>query len=279
MNYPLLQNYLAQLQHDFRHSQLSADSQGRVVGRFYHASLSSVYQPIRHASDLSIHAYEASTRGHSGAQGLLVERLLEQSASDEESIELDRLSRLIHTLNFFRQNPSQTTRLILNVHNRLLAAVESGHGRAFLRILQVLGVPQQQVVLQLPAISASQTWVLQHVADNYQRNGFQVALQAHNLAQAHEFLSKLRPAWLVLPAHALTTPDLAGLSALLAHSQQQQSQVLINAINDQASWDKLRVLAEQSQALHLQGNLWDKISSDLVPEHSLQADGQLQAVA
>ncbi len=266
MAYPQLQNYLQQLQHDFSHSQLSADSQGRVTGRFYHASLSSVYQPIRRARDLQIIGYEASIRGHSAEQGLLVDRLLEQAATDDESIELDRLSRLIHTLNFFRQAPTAEQRLVLNVHKRLLAAVASGHGRAFLRILQVLGVPQSQVLLQLPAITATQTWVLSHVAENYQRNGFTISLQAQNLTQAHELLEKIRPALLLVPAATIAPHHLPELEQLCAAAEAQQCQLQLVAINQSAHWERLATVVSGYAGALVQGSLWDQVRAELLPD-------------
>lgn len=271
MNYPLLQNYLQQLQHDFGHSQLNADTDGRVVGRFYQASLSSVFDAVRQFDDKRIVAYEAHTRGHSGAQGVLVERLLEHAATDDESIELDRLSRLIHTLNFFRQEPDADTVLILNVHKRLLAAVESGHGRAFLRILQILGVPQQQVVLQLPPIVASQTWVLNHVAESYQRHGFRVSLQSSSLSQARALLRQLQPAVLHLPAYALAQAEPGEVEELLAQSQQLALQIVVDVGHDSSSWRKLEARLSASANVLVKGQIWDSQSSELLDFRNTRA--------
>ena len=105
-------------------------------------------------------------------EGLSLWRLLDHAASDDESVELDRLCRMLHAINFFRQNEAEQADLYLNVHDRLLSAVSSNHGHAFQRILDALGLPIERIVLQLPTVTTNQSWLLNYVADNYRRNGF-----------------------------------------------------------------------------------------------------------
>ncbi len=64
---------------------------------------------------------------------------------------------------------------------------------AFRRILDVLELSHAHVVLQLPLITASQRWVLTHVAENYRRNGFRIGLHAASLEQASDLLDRIRP--------------------------------------------------------------------------------------
>ncbi|MEB0139011.1 MULTISPECIES: hypothetical protein [unclassified Undibacterium] len=54
-------------------------------------------------------------------------KLLEYVADDAESVELDRLCRVLHTVNFYSQAGSAGHDLYLSVHNRLLAAVQGFH--------------------------------------------------------------------------------------------------------------------------------------------------------
>src|SRR5450830_1604310 len=185
MQHVTLQHYLSRLQDSLASSNLWLDEQGRARGRYFNASLTSSFQSIRSGSDLRIVSFEGYARSYDpNDQGLNIWRLLDYVANDEESVELDRLCRLLHTINFYRQQTTSELDLFLSVHSRLLAAVEGNHGAAFRRILDVLELPHQQIVLQLPQITPSQRWVLTHVAENYRRNGFRIGVNAANNSAA-----------------------------------------------------------------------------------------------
>jgi len=112
--------------------------------------MSSAFQPIRQLDSQAVQAYEGLARSVSAQDlGLSLWKLLDHAASDDESIELDRLCRMLHAINFFRQAGDSAADLYLNVHDRLLSAVSSNHGHAFRRILDALELPLERVVLQL----------------------------------------------------------------------------------------------------------------------------------
>ena len=69
------------------------------------------------------------------------------AADDASLVSLDRLSRLVHAINYFAADGDR--KLVLNVHNRLLAAVADDHGAAFRRALQSLGLPLDRFVIQM----------------------------------------------------------------------------------------------------------------------------------
>jgi hypothetical protein len=108
-------------------------------------------------------------------QGLSLWKLLDHAASDDESSSWTGCAACC-TINFFRQAADGGPDLYLNVHDRLLSAVSSNHGHAFRRILDALELPLARVVLQLPAATPQQGWLLNYVADNYRRNGFRLAI-------------------------------------------------------------------------------------------------------
>ncbi len=174
--------------------------------------------------------------------GLSLWRLLDHAASDDESIELDRLCRMLHAINFFRQSVAGAPDLYLNVHDRLLSAVSSNHGHAFRRILAALELPLERVVLQLPAAVPQQRWLLNYVADNYRRNGFRLALNAGSAHEALHLLERVRPDVIKLDARELRhEPELV---TLLERSAAAGVQVVFKRLEAAPTLALLRRLGE-----------------------------------
>lgn len=245
---------------------LFVGNDGRIAARFFNARLSSVFQAIRSEQNLELLAYEAMVRSFSiNDTGLSILKLLEHATTDDESIELDRLCRLLHVLNFFRQNSGPNIDLYLSVHSRLLTAVAGNHGAAFQRVLTSLDIPQQRIVLQLPAITPSQGWAVAHVAKNYRRNGFRFAVHARTVEQACELLDSVNPDVLKLNAeNALTENELGRFDKLLSTAARQQCRVILRKV-DQINWLRQRpTSSQQPTAFGIQGNAVD-IARSVLP--------------
>jgi len=258
MTYPVLQQYLDRLSHSTgAGSSIWLDAEGRAQGRFFNCTMSSAFQPMRRVEDGEVVAYEGLARSVSAAdEGLSLWRLLDHAASDDESVELDRLCRMLHAINFFRQPEQAGADLYLNVHDRLLSAVGSNHGHAFRRILDALELPLARVVLQLPPTSAQQGWLLSYVADNYRRNGFRFAVHAASPAEARHLLERVRPAAIKLDARQLS--DEAGLAALLAQARGTEARIVFKRLESAQALDTLRRLGAQADTQPLaQGYLLD----------------------
>jgi len=197
-----------------------------------------------------------------GDQGLSLWKLLDHAASDDESIELDRLCRMLHSINFFRQvqateGPAgDAPDLYLNVHDRLLSAVSSNHGHAFQRILNALGLPIGRIVLQLPAVTPNQGWLLNYVADNYRRNGFRLAVNCTSVHEAVSMLDRLRPDVIKLDARDLG--DGAAAAELLAICAVAGIRVIFKRLDTPRALATLRSIAATGQAVFAQGYLLDQ---------------------
>jgi EAL domain-containing protein (putative c-di-GMP-specific phosphodiesterase class I) len=142
------------------------------------------------------------------------------------------------------------------VHDRLLSAVSSNHGYAFKRILTALGLPREQIVLQLPPVSPARRWLLNYVADNYRRNGFRLALNVGSIAEAADVLGQVRPAAIKIDARALQYEN--GLEDLLLLAHAGAARLIVKRV---ASGDSLAML-EQASAntgvpVYVQGGLID----------------------
>jgi EAL domain-containing protein (putative c-di-GMP-specific phosphodiesterase class I) len=237
---------------------------GQAVGRFFNCSLTSTFQPIRNASSFSLEGHEGLVRSVAAADaGLSLWSLLEGAASDDESVELDRLCRMLHAINFFRQPAAGEGDLYLNVHNRLLSAVSSNHGHAFKRIFGALGLPVGQVVLQLPAVTPAQGWLLNYVADNYSRNGFRLALNAGTYAQALCLLDQVRPHAIKLDA---ALPAQGDIVALLRRAHAAGARLIVKRVEGQATLALLeRAADEAGVAPYVQGKLIAPARAELGP--------------
>lgn len=258
MFYPALQNYFSKLHS--ANSTLWMDEQDQAHARYFNATLSSAFQTIRSGADHEVVAYEGYLRSYSiSDQGLNIWKLLDNAASDDESVELDRLCRLLHTINFFRQAKHEHSLgkldLYLSVHSRLLAAVAGNHGMAFRRILDALELPHQQIVLQLPLITTSQRWVLTHVAENYRRNGFRIGANAGSLEQASDLLDRIRPDSIKIDIAYANDGYIQ--SSLLRRAERQNCELIFKRIDTE---DKLRSLHNAHQTASpyfVQGWLFD----------------------
>ena len=283
MSFPILQKYLTRLSDATGAAGVTSsiwlDHEGRAQGRFFNCTMSSAFQPIRGVATGEVAAYEGLARSVSAQdKGLSLWKLLDHAASDNESIELDRLCRMLHSINFFRQAdtaPNAEADLYLNVHDRLLSAVSSNHGHAFRRILDALELPLSRVVLQLPVATPQQGWLLNYVSDNYRRNGFRFAVNVDSAADAVGILDRLRPDVFKFDTRVLH--DTEGVLALLQRTREAGVSVVFKRIETDQALQALRELgAAAGVPLLGQGYLLDEPRATLA---GVQPQVQPQAVA
>lgn len=195
MKFQALQAYLERLKlRNDEDEKLWVDEYGRVQGRFRDYSLTSVFQAIIGLADRKLFGFEAFLHSDSTTDsGLSLWQLLMNGATDDESVALDRLARTIHVINFFRQQAQEGHSALIDVHDRLLTAIGSHHGMAFRRIISSLGLPQEKIILQLPAVNNSQSWALAQVVDNYKLSGFSVVTRATSIDEAIFQINLMRP--------------------------------------------------------------------------------------
>jgi EAL domain-containing protein (putative c-di-GMP-specific phosphodiesterase class I) len=240
---------------------------GSAHGRFFACTLTSEFQAIvalgGHAGTAPV-GYEGLARGVAPSdRGVSVWRMLDGASSDTESIELDRLCRVIHAINYFRQPPALAgADLYLNVHDRLLAAVSSNHGDAFLRVLNLLELPHARVVLQLPAIGQDSRWLANYVADNYRRNGFRLAFTAVRVREAIDLVTQFQPHAIGLDARAIKDPD--ALAQLLDLAGAAGVHVVVKRVATAAMLALLEQVCRQTGVtVHAQGEAIAPARADL----------------
>ncbi len=270
MSFPILQKYLARLSDATgAASSILLDHEGKAQGRFFNCTMTSAFQPIRRL-DGEVRGYEGLARSVSAQdQGLSLWKLLDHAASDDESIELDRLCRMLHAINFFRQ-AADGPDLFLNVHDRLLSAVSSNHGHAFRRILDALELPLGRVVLQLPAATPQQGWLLNYVSDNYRRNGFRFAVNLNSPRDGLAVLDRLRPD--VFKLDARDVQDREGLALLLQRCAATGVELVFKRVETPQHLAAVREISAAAGVLLLvQGYLLDEPRAALLQEPARQA--------
>lgn len=178
-------------------------SDGTVVGRFYRSDLSSVFQPVVAADSNLLFGHEAFVRAHGGGgQDLTPWNLFSLVANDESLVALDRLCRTIHAGNFLRDGATPG-KLFLNVHGRLLAAVNDDHGHTFRAVIDRLGIEPSRIVIETPAAANLDRPLLALVLANYRINGFRVAVNALGIPDVESVLRAVRPDFIKLGIHQL----------------------------------------------------------------------------
>ena len=258
MSFSALEQYLSRLYGNAHAgTRVWVDAEGRALGRYFNSTLTSAFQPVRELDTGHVVGYEGFARSYSrGDQGLCLWRLLDHAANDDESVELDRLCRMLHAINFFRQPEAEGKDLYLSVHARLLAAVDGNHGTAFSRILGMLELPQERIVLQLPLIVEHQSWLVNYVADNYRRNGFRIAVNAASPAEALALVQKVNPQVVKVDArHIMREAPALGL---LKACGERGTRLIFKRVESRAAYDALMQLSALSgMPVHAQGFLWD----------------------
>lgn len=149
----------------------------RVVAQFYGFRLSSRFRPLLRAADLGIESHEACTHVTSGDGQLLGTReLFDAAALANAVVYVDRLSRLVHMLNYLVHSDRYRT-LFLRVEPRHVLGVSGDHGRYFEDVLHRCGLAPAQVVITLDSvIRGGQSPALLEGLQNYRRNGYRIAV-------------------------------------------------------------------------------------------------------
>jgi EAL domain-containing protein (putative c-di-GMP-specific phosphodiesterase class I) len=265
MRFPVLDDYLRRLPATAgTHQRIWLDAQCRAQGSYFDCVLTSVFQPVRQLDTGKVVGYEAFVRSSSEKDDALsIWKLLEGAASDDESIALDRLCRMLHAINFFRQSPDEKADLFLSVHERLLAAVSSSHGVVFRRVLASLGLPAERIVLQMPPARHGQQFLLNYVADNYRRSGFRVALHALDTIDASRLVEQIAPDVIKLDARNLSDAD--ALRTLAVQCGKRGTALLLKQV------ESMSVCRTTDGLGHVlaQGYTWDQPAAMVPP-----ADGE-----
>lgn len=176
----------------FPASRFSEPCDGTVAAQFFHSRLTSAFQPVVRASDGRIAGHHALLRVFSERGAAVAPwSLFAQDSSDRMLVQLDRLTRTLHALNYFR-GAHRTSTLFLSVEARLFGIVAEDHGAYFRMILEMLDMSPERVAVVLPASLLDDPVTLVRAAISYRIHGYRVVAQARPMVGAdleHVFLA------------------------------------------------------------------------------------------
>ncbi|HEY4999502.1 MAG TPA: EAL domain-containing protein [Usitatibacter sp.] len=176
---PSLAPLLERLERDhFPSWRFTQPQPGKVAAQFFASRLTSAFQPIVRASDGGVAGHQALLRTFdAGDQGVAPWRILAHAAKDAMLVQLDRLTRTLHALNYFAHGDKGNRLLYLNVDKRLLLLATDHHGTYFEVILAQLGVPTNRVAVVLPATALDDPVTFVRAAIAYRIRGYRVVAQ------------------------------------------------------------------------------------------------------
>jgi EAL domain-containing protein (putative c-di-GMP-specific phosphodiesterase class I) len=190
-------------------------SHGRIGAEYRGLILYSAFQPVFAEGGRSVVGFEGLLRSEDAAGGKISpEQVFALPASQGELAYLDRLARVIHTVNYLQQSGLAYGKLFLNVHPHHLTGLSDQHGRFFLHVLQRCGFSPEQMVLEILESRVDDTQKLQSAMDNYRSLGFGIAID--DFGKNHSNFDRL---WQVKPDIVKLDRSLIELAA---HSQKMR---------------------------------------------------------
>jgi EAL domain-containing protein (putative c-di-GMP-specific phosphodiesterase class I) len=181
---------------------------GRAIGRYYGANIATAFQPWRMANGTEIAAVEAYARSHSKrGEDLSPWQLFADNAAADDLVTLDRLSRTVHAINYFLVGEGSLP-LVLNVDARLLETVPERHGEFFGRVLDILGVPSEQIIIEIRTTHQLDLTRLRSILASYRKHGFAIAVNAEGSIHARSLAELLKPDILMLDARGYFPDEL-----------------------------------------------------------------------
>lgn len=205
---------------------------GKVYVDFAGIRLHSLFLPVidTHSGKLHGHAARLRAIGLSAGTELPPETVFVLPTDDNEFIQLDRLVRTLHALNYLTQ-PLRGN-LLLPVHQRHVLSVRGDHGLAFEEILRPCGLLPEQITLEIDFNRHLQPAQVEHLGQavsSYQRRGYSLALRLDGYQPGDDaLLQRLHPDILrLLPTLAETSPP-SDWSPLFPLARQLGARILMD---------------------------------------------------
>ncbi|MBF0454173.1 MAG: EAL domain-containing protein [Magnetococcales bacterium] len=166
-----------------------------TLGRYRDLRLSSAFQPIFSPSHCRVIGYEGLVRGHD-LQGKPVspKNIFNKSDDPLESLYLDRLTRLLHVLNFIQKDPGEGL-LFLNLSPDVILHSRQMNFAAYTKsLVERFGLEPERVVIEILESAIPDETALMEVIKHYRDVGFQIAVDDFGAGESNiDRLWKLSP--------------------------------------------------------------------------------------
>jgi EAL domain-containing protein (putative c-di-GMP-specific phosphodiesterase class I) len=156
-------------------SRIQKNAQSQWTAQCHDLTLSSAYQPIISLNHRRIVGHEALVRAHDKrGHAVNPQTLFERPQNIEQTIELDRLCRLLHGFNFY-QREVRNEWLFLNVNPEVISHGHR-HGSFFSQMLQDAAIDPSQVVIEVLENQVTDEIQLTESIDYYRQTGCLLAI-------------------------------------------------------------------------------------------------------
>jgi EAL domain-containing protein (putative c-di-GMP-specific phosphodiesterase class I) len=181
----------------------------------------------------------------------------DDALDDQQLVELDRLTRGLHAINFF--GTQRHGLLFLRVHERLVKSIKYDHGKFFSNVLRHLGMHPERIVIVLPGSAVAHRTFLGHLTRSYQDHGFKVADQLPDAGRILAVESEMaRPDYVMMDANRALRDGT--VKALVGYARRMGVPLIFNGVTDEAQFDLLR----QYEVQLMQGPVFAEVAPPAV---------------
>ncbi len=249
---------------------------GKINGLFGPIRIGSLFLPIRHAdrpeeiaghaAQISVSTYESHQQQTFEIENLLTDAV-KQPVDFESIINLDRLCRTVHMLNYLPLTHFDGV-LVLEVDPRHIFGVKRDHGVYFEEVIVKCGLATHNVVISMTVnnfYSLHPARLLEGL-NNYRNRGYRVALNLVSLYAAHnvrDLITKLAPDYLRINAPKPDRDATGGTAILqaLKNLKALADSVAGQAILQQIERKEQAALAAQAGFDLVQGGFYEAAQS------------------
>lgn len=155
-------------------NQSDLREEGLTHAHFGEFKLHSAFQPIYSLSHERVIGYEALIRGNRAGQSVTPWEIFSSTSGFEQTVQLDRLCRIIHIRNF-QQHINDNAWLFLNINPKVV--VGGRHfGSFFGELLESTGIPPQRIVVEILENAIKDEELLAETVAYYRNMGCLIAL-------------------------------------------------------------------------------------------------------
>ena len=188
-----LKSVLHRLRHEhFPTTRFSEPRDGIAVAHAPQCNLTSTFQPVVRASDGEIRGHHAFLRAADlHGKAVAPAELFERADDAESLVNLDRLARALHAVNYFGRG-HDGLRLFVTLDARMLATAPDDHQRCFDALLTALDVPTSSIVVCIPEAALEDPVTFVRATVSYAIRGYRVLAELGADAHAdleHVFLA------------------------------------------------------------------------------------------
>jgi EAL domain-containing protein (putative c-di-GMP-specific phosphodiesterase class I) len=248
---------------------------GRISGLFGPIRIGSIFVPIRHAdrleeiaghaAQISVSTYESHQQQTFEIENLLTDAV-KQPVNFESIINLDRLCRTVHMLNYLPVTHFDGV-LVLEVDPRHIFGIKHDHGAYFEEVIVKCGLATRNIVISMTVnnfYSLHPARLLEGL-NNYRSRGYRIALNLVSLHTDHnvrDLITRLAPDYLRISIPKLGADAGGSVIQALKSVKGLADSVSVQTILQQVEQQKQADLASLAGFDLVQGSYYEAAASE-----------------